>query len=142
MKQTAVVPVSKEHLSNAVRGFVNAKGFSLASYTGLAFDEVEDYASSSVGILYLDPDAKPTTYLWGLLSRPPRRSFLGVVWFSDSARGAHEQHWVFEVHGQKYLELARQIAGELASLFGVDISVRLQSAQTVQEIYVSDFCAT
>jgi hypothetical protein len=142
MKQVSPVTPTKEHLSNEVRWFVHAKGFSLASCVGLAFDEMENYTSSSIGILYLDPDAKPTAYLWGLLTRPPRRSFLGVVWFSDSARGADEQHWVFEVHGQKYLELARRIAGELASLFHVDISVRLQSAQTVQEIYVSDFCAT
>lgn len=142
MKQITAVPFSKEHLSNEVRRFVNAKGFSLASHTGLAFDEVEDYASTSVGILYLDPETKPLWYLCGLLTRRPRRSFLGVVWFLDAARGADELHWVFEVHGQKYMEIARRIAGELTTVFGVEVSIHLLSAQTVQEIYVSDFCLT
>ena len=142
MKQTSVGPVTKEHLSHAVRRFVSAQGLSLASATGLAFDEIEDYSSSAVGLLYLDPDTKPTSYLCGLLTRPPRRSFLGALWFSDAARGAHEQHWIFEVHGQKSLDLARRIAGEFATLFGVEVSVRLLSAEPVPQICMSDFSAT
>lgn len=141
MKQMNTALLTKEHLSNEVRRFIHAKGFSLASHTGLAFDEMEDYTTTSVGILYLDPESKPTSYCWGLLKRKARRSFLGVVWLADDARGADVHHWQLEVHGQKYFHIAQGLAREMSAMFGVNVSVHLLSAQSVQEISVSDYCA-
>ena len=127
----------QESLSIKVGRFLLSKGFDLASCTGLAEHTLSQ--SDSLGILRKDPDAKPRKYLFGLIKREPRRGFLGTVWFSNSARGASEQNWVFEVYGRKHVELVRQLAEEMASTFNAKIALRLVRDQPDVEIYMSDY---
>jgi len=127
----------QESLSIKVGRFLLSKGFDLASSTGLA--EYTLSQSDSLGILRKDPDAKPRKYLFGLIKREPRRGFLGTVWFSNSARGANEQGWVFEAYGRKHIELVRQLAEEMASTFNTKIALRLVREQPDVETYLSDY---
>jgi len=77
--------------------------------------------------------------LLGLITRQPRRIFLGTIWLSNKACDADEQNWVFEAHGRKHIELVRNLANELASTFDVKITLQLVSEQPVTEYYVSDY---
>ena len=127
----------QESLSIKVGRFLLSKGFDLASSTGLASNLLVE--TCSLGILRKDPEAKPRKYLFGLITRKPRRGFLGTVWFSNSARGASEQHWVFETYGRKHVELVRQLAEEMVLTFNVGIALCLVREQPAFESYMSDF---
>src|SRR3989338_4457674 len=127
----------QESLSIKVGRFLLSKGFDLASCTGLAEHTLSK--SDPIGILRKAPDAKPRKCLFGLIKREPRRGFLGTVWFSNSARGASEQNWVFEVYGRKHVELVRQLAEEMASTFNAKIALRLVRDQPDVETYLSDY---
>jgi hypothetical protein len=127
----------QESLSIKVGRFLLSKGFDLASSTGLASNSL--VATDSLGVLRKDPEARPRTYLFGLIKREPRRMFLGTVWFSNSPRGTTEQSWVFEAYGRKHVELVRQLAEEMASTFNVKITLRLVREQPDVETYLSDY---
>lgn len=127
----------QESLSIKVGRFLLSKGFDLARCTGLAEDKLVQ--SNSLGILRKDPEVRSWKYLFGLITRKPRRMFLGVVWFSNSLRGANEQNWVFEAYGRKHVELLRQLAEEMASTFDVKIALRLVSEQPIFETYIYDY---
>ena len=127
----------QESLSIKVGRFLISKGFDLADSTGMAARSLAQ--SDSLGILRKDPEAKPRTYLFGLIKREPRRMFLGTVWFSNSPRGATEQNWVFEAYGRKHIELVRQLAEDMASTFKVKIALRLVREQPDVETYFSDY---
>lgn len=127
----------QESISIKVGGFLLSKGFDLASITGHALDSL--VATDSLGVLRKDPEARPRTYLFGLIKRDPRRMFLGVIWFSNSLRGATERNWVFETYGRKHVELTRQLAEEMASTFNVKIALRLVREQPSVEAYLSDY---
>lgn len=125
----------EESLSVKVGRFLLSKGFDLASSIGYGSpSEVED---RSLGILHKDAEVKPHKYLFGLITQEPRRGFLGVVWFNNSAHGAGGRNWVFEVYGRKHLELAGQLAEEMASTFNTKITVRLTSEQPKVELNMS-----
>ena len=106
-----------------------------ASGAGVALNSL--VATDSLGVLCKDADAKPQKYLFGLITPKPRRMFLGTVWFSNSARGAGEQNWVFEAYGRKHVELVRQLAEEMASTFNVKIILRLVREQSDVETFLS-----
>lgn len=108
-----------------------SKGFGLASSIGIASNSPNE--TSSLGVLHKDPDMKPRKYLFGLFEREPQRVFLGTIWFDSDGRGAHEQHWVFEIRGRKYVELCAQLAKDMASTFNVQIVLRLVQEQPVFE---------
>lgn len=117
----------QELLSIKVGRFLLLKGFDLASRIGVALNVLVE--TCSLGILYKDPEAKPRTYLFGLIKIEPRRMFLGTVWFNDNNRGATEQNWVFDAYGREYVELVRQLAEEMASTFNVKVTIRLVREQ-------------
>ena len=127
----------QEALSILVGKAILAKGFDLASCSGMALNQLN--SDSSLGILHKDPEAKPLKYLFGLIIRQPRRAFLGTIWFSNEARGATEQNWILEAYGRKYIELVRNLADELASTFQVKITLRLVREQPDTETYMSDY---
>ena len=127
----------QESLSIKVGRFLLSKGFDLANTTGMAARSLIE--NDSLGILRKDPEAKPRTYLFGLIKQEPRRMFLGIVWFRNSPHGATEQNWVFDAYGRKHVELVRQLAEEMASTFNVKITLRLVSEQPCVEKYFSDY---
>lgn len=128
----------QDALSIRVGKFLLAKGFDLASSSGVASDSLEETETCSLGILYKDPDAKPRTYLRGLIKIQPRRAFLGTVWFG-SAHDATEDNWVFVAYGRKYIEMVRELADEMAATFNVTIVLRLVRDQPDVESYASDY---
>ncbi len=124
-----------EVISIKVGRFILSKGFDLASCTGLASSLVE---TCSLGILRKNPNAKPRKHLFGLITREPRREFLGTVWFRNKSRGASKRKWVFEVYGRKYAKSLRKLAKEMASAFNVKITLRVVCEQPDVEHYLSD----
>ena len=127
----------QESPSIKVGRFLLSNGFNLASCTGVASNSLVE--TCSFGVLRKDPEAKPRKYLFGLITREPRREFLGTVWFSNSARGASEANWFFEAYGRKHVELVRQLAEEIASTFNVKITLRLVREQPDVETHLSDY---
>lgn len=127
----------QEALSIKVGRFLFSKGFDLASCTGLASNSLVE--TCSLGILCKDPEAKPQKYFFGLITREPRREFIGRVWLSNTARGANEQNWVLEAYGRKHVELVRQLAEEMASTFNAKITIRLVREQSALETLLSDY---
>jgi hypothetical protein len=126
----------QESLSIKVGRFLLSKGYDPASCTGVATNSLVE--TSSLGILRKDPEAKPRKYLFGLITQNPRREFLGTIWFYNSARGASEVKWVFEVYGRKHVGLVKQLADEIASTFNVKIDLRLVREQPEVETYWTD----
>ena len=126
----------QESISTQVGKFLLLKGLGLASNGGVAMNSL--YETSSLGILRKDLEAKPRKHLFGLVTREPRREFLGVVWFSNNA-DANEQNWVFEMYGRKYVEFVKYLAEEMASAFGVKITIHLVREQPDFETYESDY---
>lgn len=126
----------QESLSIKVGQFLLWKEFAVADNIGMASHSL--IQSNELGILYKDPEAKPQTYIFGLIKREPRRMFLGIIWFNNSARGAHEQNWIFEVYGRKYIKIVKQLAEEMAFIFNTKITIRLVREQLHVEIYPSD----
>lgn len=127
----------QESLSVKVGGFLLSKGFDIASCGGIASNSLVE--TRSIGILRKNHEAKPHRYLFGLVTREPRREFLGVIWFNNGMRGASKQNWVFEAYGRKYVELVRQLAEEMASTFNVKIAINLVQEQPDVETYLSDY---
>lgn len=123
----------QDSVSVEVGRFLLCKGFDLANDDGVATPQLVE--TDSLGILRRD--AKPRKYLFGLITRESRRTFLGTVWFSNSRRGTNK-HWVFEAYGRKHVELVKQLAGEMASTFGVNITLRLVCEQPDVETYLSE----
>ncbi|HSV95186.1 MAG TPA: hypothetical protein VLH94_04435 [Spirochaetia bacterium] len=114
-----------------------SKEYELADCCGKAINRLT--GSDSLGILLNNRSAKPKTCLFGLIKKMPRRTFLGVIWFDNQPRHANENRWIFEIYGREYVDLAKQIAKELSSLFNVAITVHLISEQTACEKYLSDY---
>ncbi|MDB5194409.1 MAG: hypothetical protein JWN50_423 [Parcubacteria group bacterium] len=121
----------EEALSIRVGGFLRRKGWTLASLSGgVVYADTEE---TGIGILYKDPDVKPEKYFFGLMTTPPPRQFLGVIWFSNQSRQATEESWVFVLHGRKYADMAKKLADDLASDFRVNIRIVLTSELPVVE---------
>ena len=125
-----------EAISIRVGRHLLSKGFDIADSNGMPARLVQ---TDSVGILRNDPDAKPRSYLFGLIKQEPRRGFLGIVWFSNSACGASEQNWVFEAYGRKHIDLVRQLAEEMASIFNTKITLRLVREEPEVEKSLYDY---
>lgn len=125
----------QEALSIKVGKWLSEKGFAPASCTGIALYSLSE--TNSLGILWKDPDAKPREYLFGLIKREPKRRFLGTIWFDNSTRGANKKYWVLEAYGQEHIELVRQLAEKMTSIFNVKISLRLVREQPDVETYCS-----
>lgn len=128
----------RDLLGEKISSFLLSKELAIANTSGMAW-QCSRASNSAVGILYKDPDEKPLKYLFGLITREPRRRFLGTIWFMNDARGANGQNWVFEVHGRKYVELAKKLAEEMSSDFGAKITLRLESEWPEVERISSDF---
>lgn len=79
----------------------------------------------SVGVFRKDPEAKPSKRFFGLITREPLHEFIGTVYYGGVLQPPNEQKWVFEVYGRKNVELAKQLATEMASTFTTNITVQL-----------------
>ncbi len=125
-------------LSIKVGEFLICRGFDISSCTGVVRKLIG--TTPVLGILYKDPEAKPRKYLFGLIKVKPRRIFLGTVWFKGHhVHRATEQSWVFEVYGRNHIELVQTLVTDLASTFGVKITLHLSREHACVEAYVSDF---
>lgn len=126
-----------EPMSIQVGRFLISNGFYIASGNGIESNSL--IKAPYLGILYKDPGVKPRKYLFGLISRKPRRSFLGIIWFNHNNTPSNdEQNWSFEVLGRNHIDLAKKLAEEIASTFNAKISIRLASDQPEVETYFSD----
>ncbi|OGG61113.1 hypothetical protein A3C87_03105 [Candidatus Kaiserbacteria bacterium RIFCSPHIGHO2_02_FULL_49_34] len=112
-----------EHVSIKAGEFLLAKGFDLATSSGIAGAPLK--VTDSLGILQKIPGAVPKEYFFGLITVQPRRKFLGTIWFKDSLRNATEGDWIFELHGRENLAQVQELAGGMASTFNVKIRLHL-----------------
>jgi len=97
------------------------------------------YADTAVGILFQNPTTKPTKHWFGLVTRPARREFLGVIWLDNKARQTKPSNWIFQVYGRPHAALAQQLAEELANTFNVKIKVHLIAEDISYETYLADY---
>lgn len=115
--------IYREPLGFRVGRFLKSKGFYLANSLGNFTDSA---GRDSLGILYVDPKRKPTKYLFGFITKKPRRDFLGIIYFNNGVRGATNKKWYFEVCGRKNIGLAKRLSNELAKEFkGIKITIDL-----------------
>lgn len=130
----------QEPLSIKVGKWLLEKGYESASRTGLALDllTASEISPNSLGVLKQDPTAQPHTWLFGLIKRPRRKNFLGVIWFKNT-RQADEKNWVFEIRGREYAEQLRRLADEMGKTFEVKITLCLVQEQPAVETYLSDY---
>lgn len=112
------------------KGFVIANCIGLMQYGGLK-------ESTEVGLLYKSSAVQSEKYLFGLIERRPRLEFFGVVWL-EASHGPRKDSWLFNFHGCKNTDWAKRLAEELASEFGINITLKLISEQPAYEIYLSD----
>ena len=77
------------------------------------------------GLLHKDFDVKPKKCFFGLIKKEAQKSLFGILWFNNSMIGANENNWIFEIHEKKDLVLAKQLSEEMASAFGIKISLCL-----------------
>ncbi len=118
----------QEGLGRRVARFLFSKGFDQGNFVGQAS---EHDGVNGMGILYKDPTAKPRKYLFGLITRAPRRSFFGNIQFANKNR----EHWILEVYGRKYVEVATKLAEEMSKTFDVKIVVHLVFENPMVEKY-------
>ena len=127
----------QEALSLRVGEFLRHEGFAPATTNGT---EVKDlYDCDELGVLDTDQALEPTEHLFGLIKRPQRRKFMGVIWFRNGARDADRKKWVIEVFGREHVETMKQMAEDLASVFNVKISMRLVVDEAKEESFDSDY---
>lgn len=124
--------VDYESLSLKVREFLLSKELGLAVETPIVWNSKAK--TRSLDIVRKDPDAKPRKYLFGLITLKPRQEFLGTIWFSNKA-GTNKYYWVFEVYNHEHVDLAKQLAGEMASNFNTKITLLLVRGQPSLESY-------
>ena len=94
-----------------------AWGIALATSFGCAVNSpVESHVVGLLGKDIVDPSTNNT-------KKRPRREFIGTIWCDKD--GANELNWIFYVYGRKHIELAKQLAEEIASTFDVNIIIRL-----------------
>lgn len=122
----------QESLSIKVGEFLLSKGFDFVE-TPVASD-VLMRKTRSLDILHKDPEAKPRKYLFGLFTLEPQRELIGTVWFGNKA-GTNMYYWVFEVYDRKHVDLAKQLAGEMASHFNTKITLLFVRGQPSLEVY-------
>jgi hypothetical protein len=95
--------------------------------------------ASKVGVLWNNPETKPRKRLFGLIRRPVRREFIGIIWFDSRVRNAYEQNWVFEGYGVDRSSLIRELAGKLSREFDVNVRVVLVRDQPRVELNLEDY---
>jgi len=118
----------QEALSIKVGNWLIQKGFGLAENTGFGLSELVE--SSSLGITWQDPNAKPIKLNIFFAKARIYPTFLGVVWFEGKVRNADEQNWVLEAHGRDQVDRITKLANELAADFKVRITIRLISEES------------
>ena len=114
-----------------VGNFLRKQGYDICDSIGCRRAFLE--ASDEVGILFQDPEEKPTSFLWGLISYPSSRSHIATIWFDNGTRDAHALQWVIEVFGRKHVPRVRKLSEELAKKFDVGISVSLDCEEVRKE---------
>jgi hypothetical protein len=137
MKTSAELVAGEETLPILVGKVILARGFSLASDSGIAL--YQPNCENFLGILYDDPGAKRTNRFCISGRRPRRRAFLGTIWFNSGVRGATKESWVLEAYGRKYAATVKNLADGLASTFRVRITLRLVCEHPVMETFMSDY---
>jgi hypothetical protein len=127
-----------EPLCSKVIKFLASKGYGASN-----FDEDRDVCyqneyfldhpgKTAFGILYKDPDVGPETFFFGLLKKEPRKVVLGVIWFDNNKwnpagyQRGFDARWIFHLYGRKNIELATQLAEEMASHFDISVTLELQ----------------
>ncbi|MCG2686182.1 hypothetical protein L6258_02330 [Candidatus Parcubacteria bacterium] len=95
------------------------------------------FKADALGILRENPNSQPKKQWWdwlGLFTTPPKRLWVGTVYFNDPERGADEWHrWVLEAYGREYFYLIEELAYRMAAAFGVEVIISLVHEQVQTE---------
>jgi len=136
MARTPSLIVVEEALSIRVGRWLIERGFFLADWTGQALQSLE--RDSSLGILIKNPLAKPVKHFFGLVTRMPRREFLGTIRFCDCYY-REEKNWEMEVFGREQVELMMTLAEVTELTFNVKVSVHLEGEMVRYERFNEDY---
>lgn len=117
--------------------WLQKEGFVAASSSGMALSSL--YRTDELGVLATSYVIPPKQRLFGLIKRPGRRRRVGTIWFSNLARNANHERWIFETYGQEYLSDTEALAKNLAEAFDVRIELRLMGDAVATEVLMSDY---
>ena len=117
----------QESLSIPVGRLLLAKGFGLATEHRWTLESLDD--RNSLGILYNDPNTKPT-YLLGIFKKKPLQKFVATIWFEKERLNASETDWVIEAYGSEHSQMLKKLAEELATTFSVNIRIELKQEES------------
>ena len=107
-----------------------ADSYALSDHSGTALSCLT--AQPALGILWSDPDRPPRSWLFGLITRPAHRVFIGFLKFGEGA-------WTFTVYGRRHLADAGALARTLSAEFGTLIRIRLESEEERRETFPGSF---
>lgn len=113
----------KELLVKNVEEFLLSRGFCPASRHGNAKNSQNERLVR--GVLRDDLEGKPRKRWFGFITERAPRIFLGIIWFR-LAHGADKDNWIFDVHGRRNLELAKELAEKMSSEFKVKVTLNLK----------------
>jgi len=74
---------------------------------------------------FLQESSAPRVTSWQKVFSIHRRGFLGVLYLSDTRRGATTQEWVLEVYGVENMEPLAAIARQLCTKFVACVHIQL-----------------
>ncbi|OGM10872.1 hypothetical protein A2W13_00240 [Candidatus Woesebacteria bacterium RBG_16_36_11] len=128
----------RESVSIKVGRYLISKGFIPASPWGEKL--IIEERLSTLGVLYNDPDAKERRYFFGLIKKEPRLGLLGAITFDIIARTNEkdEPFWKFEIYGSKCVDMAKNLAEDLSSVFNVNIRLYLMSEEPREEMFSNE----
>jgi hypothetical protein len=108
--------------------WIQSRGFAIASVTGKSVkDPLLQIQNDGAGLLDNSTERGSK-----------RRTFFGVLWWSNYVRKASSKRWVLDVYGESHLEQAKDFAIELSEVFNVDIKVVLKTYEKKEEVLERD----
>lgn len=118
-----------------VGGVLRERRLIPADIMGRAVAELaaESGHSDALGVLLDDAAKDRPGRAFGIFPRRQRRTFLGVIWWNNPPRGATRNRWVFEVHGNSNVNVAKSLATRLIEVFEVEIRTIVITEDTRKE---------
>lgn len=103
-----------------------------ADTNGLSIPQLTE--SRAIG--FLAAGSAPQLNRWQKFFRDSRRQFMGVLWFSNKARGATHNKWTLEVYGDQNVELMTEVAEKLSNKFDTSVHLKLISEEPRHEAFL------
>lgn len=129
-KSAKTVSVDTRNLD--VAKFVISKGYAIADTIGKRQSSISPF-DAGVGILKDRQLINSLPWYKKLLRGSPRAKFIATLWFSNESRGASEDNWILEVHGERHIkEMRNEFAAALSSEHDVNITIKVNRSESME----------